>query len=219
MNKTTRRLFSSLGIFAQFLALGIMPAEGSPGAGTSAAPAPATPAAPAPAAAAPAPAAPAAAAPAASLRDMIRAAAGVVKAGTTPAAALATLTAERDAAAARATAAEADLATARASLTSTTGTLSSVCALLGLDTKELAGKDVAAVSALVQTRIQSAVTEGLANLGFPAAQLPAPDASATATGDSIDDLRAQLNTETDPAKKGALVAKIRQLRARTTAKK
>lgn len=218
-HRSTLRLTSLLGFFANFLALGVVAPEAS-------AAAPAAPAAPTPSPSAAAPGAapseasakggaPAAPAPVAtaSLRDIIRASATAVMSGKAPAAALAGLTAERDAAVARADKAEADLATAQASLKSTTAHVTTFCGLLGIEAKDLAGKDTAAVADLFQSRLKSAVTEELGSLGFPAAALPAPSSTATGTGDTVEDLRASINAETDPAKRGALVVKLRAAQA------
>ena len=182
-----------------FGSLGVVAAEGSPAADPVAEPAAAAPAAPAPVAT--------------SLRAIVAASLAAVKGGRAPAAALAALTAERDAALARATAAEADLASAQASLKSTGTHLSTVCSLLGLETKDITGLEAAAVSALFHDRLQAAVSEGLAGLGFPAAQLPAASASATGSAESIEELRASLNAETDPEKRGELVVKLRAAQA------
>ena len=102
-------------------------------------------------------------------------------------ASLATVTAERDAATAKLAAvptgdatllaaAQADLATAKASLTSTTAAcdekITAICGALGIPVADAA--DSAKIQSALAAKVAARSTSQLAELGFDAAQLPSP---------------------------------------------
>lgn len=216
MNKTTRRLFSILGLLAPIFALGVTPEPGTPGGGTTAAAS--TDPTPAPAAGAPAATPPAA--PATSLGAMVRAGLAAIKGGQAPAAALATLTSERDTARTERDQARTELGTAQTALTTAQTALTAArtqveafCGMLGISAADLAGKDKAGIASLIDARVKAAIGEEIATLGFPARELPAASSTATGTGDTVDDIRTSLNAETDPTKRGQLVVKLRAAQA------
>lgn len=178
----------------------------------------AAPAAAAPAVVVVASTTPATAPPAAApgIRAMVASALAVVRGGAQPVAALA---------GAQQTVAtlQQQLATVNNDLTATRATLLAVqthlnafAAYCGITAADLAGKDAAAATELINARLQAVVTEQLGTLGFNAASLPAAPAGGDhGSGSDIDDLRGQINAEKDPQKKGKLVAKLNALKNKT----
>lgn len=118
---------------------------------------------------------------------------------------IATLTTERDQA-------RNDVAAAQATIASLNSQLATFSAFFGLAAADLAGKKPAEVNALIQQKISAEAIERLAGAGAPAAGLPAPSSSPSASGDALEDIQAQMKTEKDPEKLGQLAKRANALR-------
>lgn len=104
-----------------------------------------------------------------------------------------------------------------AKLTAALAVIGVVATALGLKAEDLAGKDVAAVQGIFNSKVTAAAGDKLAELGFPASGLPATAAEIDAnTGDTLEDLRTQMSQTDDPAKAGELAAKARAAREKKT---
>lgn len=86
--------------------------------------------------------------------------------------------------------------------------ISDAMAKIETEAKELKSKEQD-----LDKRAEAKSKEKLGAIGFPSSQAPAASDKATA-GDEIADIRAAFKAETDPAKKGALAAKLRELQAK-----
>ena len=131
-------------------------------------------------------------------------------------AAIVTLTTERDQARAELATAQAAhaaaLATAQAATAAATAQRDAIAGYFGLAATDLAGLDAAAVGALLTKRVSADAAEKLAELGFPAAQIPAATTAAGSAADNLSDLHAQMREEKDPKKLGELAARANALR-------
>lgn len=112
----------------------------------------------------------------------------------------ATISAERDAFAARITELEQALATESAALESLVAEARTAAA--------------AEIEETVAGRIDNAVTDALASAGIPSEDLPARG-EGTAQSATLEDLREQLESESDPVKAGAIVAQIKSLKGKS----
>lgn len=93
--------------------------------------------------------------------------------------------------------------------------LGAVCGFLGIEIKTLAGKDADATREHVAAVVRANALDLIAGMGMDAGTLPVASkstSSTTASGDQIEDLRAQLAECKDPAAKGKLTRQLKALR-------
>jgi hypothetical protein len=129
--------------------------------------------------------------------------------GTGPAKTAAALSAEQSAHAATRstlTQAQADLASARASLASTEAALATLCAYVGVQSAELAGKSPAEIHAALDARVTAQAIEQVAGLGFNPKGLPAPSGAQTGEAKTRAELLREYHGLTDPSARAAFYA-------------
>lgn len=108
-----------------------------------------------------------------------------------------TLTTERD--------------TLRAANAALNAQVDAFAAFLGVKSADLACKDLVALNALMETKLQALLIEHVASLGLPVGELPKQPAGEGAAN-TLEEARAELAAEKDPVKAGILAAKVIKLR-------